>query len=142
MKTKHCETDDRRMYSAIQACLRPVLEPSGHPVDQRRCLEALRERCDEVLLPFREYLESDLAEFDYRYNDYISFDAGQWSAEIVLLLHKGLSFQDRDADLLRQQARPVWILRIWLSLVYPVFLMTIERMELSKTRPDWVDCFS
>jgi len=133
--------DNEVVFSAIREKLKPLLDPSLQETEEEEdLLDNLRSSCDRVLTPFREFLETELSQFDYKYNDVVGFEEGKWSAEVHLMLQEGIYFTENDIELLQNLGRPIWVLTIELSLVFPAYLMAIEKWELSRTRKNWIDC--
>ncbi len=133
--------DNTALLLAIREKLKPFADPSLQGTEEEDAiLEDLGGTCDTTLTPFREFLETELSEYDYKYNDIIGFEEGKWSAEVYLLLDPGVSFTGNDIELIREIGRPIHVLVVALSLIAPVYLMSIERWELSTTRVNWIDC--
>ncbi len=130
------------LFLAINESLKPVLVSTCSTQEQMVHLDRLLDRCDQVTYPIRNFLEAEMPEYDYQYNDVVGFDEGKWCAEFIIALERNLIFQESDVEFLKELGRPTWILRVLVSLVYPVFILSIERWELSSTRENWVECFS
>lgn len=131
--------DDGLVTESIREWLAPRLNAADDD-DTARKLEELRVACERVLLPLREFLESEMPEHDYAYNDVVGYEEGKWSAEVHVMLEPGVEFTDDDVELLRALGRPIWLLTIELSLVLPFYMMMVERWELSPNRTDWIEC--
>ena len=134
--------DDHSIYVAIRQRLAPLFLPTPSTDISERCLNELNEQCDEALYPLREFVESELADYDYQYNDIVGFDSGKRSAELTLMLEPGILFRSPNTQTLVEHGGPIWALSLQLSLVFPVFIMAIEKWELSTARSNWIECTS
>ncbi|MDH5326155.1 MAG: hypothetical protein OEZ68_16360 [Gammaproteobacteria bacterium] len=132
--------DNEHLYNDIRQRLKPLLRPTT-PNDEVESIQTqLRERCDQILTPFREFLESEIASLDYKYNDIIGFEEGKWSAEIKILLTEGAVFTGNDIELLNKLGKPIWVLVVEISVISPVYLMAIEKWEIDKSNQNWIEC--
>lgn len=142
MVSKYTDLDQlQQIYYSINRFLKPVLVNSVPTNGRKQLLRELVSKCHSILVPFLRFLDSDFADYDYQYNDLVGFDEGKWSAEIVLMLEKNIDFKEHDADIFTQRNSPIWVLRIVISLIHPIFIMAIERWELSKVRENWIDTY-
>lgn len=132
---------NEEVFTAIRDKLAPLLNPAIQDTEEEEALlDSLRSNCDKTLTPFREFLETELPQYDYMYSDVVGFEEGKWSAEVHLMLEEGIYFTESDVELLQSLNRPIWVLTIELSLVFPVCFMDITKMELSETQKDKIDC--
>jgi len=132
--------DNEVLFRSIRRKLKPLLDPSVQGTEEEELLDDLCSSCDKILTPFREFLETELYQYDYKYNDVVGFEEGKWSTEVHLMLYKDIYFTGNDIQLLQDLGTPIWVIAIELSLIFPVYCMAIEKWELSKTREAWIDC--